>query len=77
MILCHNLGIDAYYGANIASLIGYTLSILVGLKLINHNKDISYKEAIDELIFKNIIEQDKVNKHKYYINKQVIIKTHK
>ena len=50
MILCHNLGIDAYYGANIASLIGYTLSILVGLKLINHNKDISYKESLIVLL---------------------------
>ena len=47
------------------------------MKFLNDHKDISYKEAIDQLIDKNIIERDKHNKHKYYINKQVIIKTHK
>ena len=47
------------------------------LKFLNDRKDISYKVAIDELIYKNIIEQDKFDKHKYYINKQIIIKTHK
>lgn len=47
------------------------------MKFLNDHKDISYKVAIDELIDKNIIERDKVNKHKYYVNKQVIIKTHK
>lgn len=47
------------------------------MKFLNDHKDISYKVAIDELIDKNIIERDKINKHKYYVNKQVIIKTHK
>lgn len=47
------------------------------MNFLNDHKDISYKVAIDELIDKNIIERDKINKHKYYINKQVIIKTHK
>lgn len=46
------------------------------IKYLNDHKDISYKEAIDELIFKNIIERDKVNKHKYYVNRLVIIKAH-
>jgi hypothetical protein len=47
------------------------------MKFLNDHKDISYKVAIDELIYKDIIERDKINKHKYYVNKQVIIKTHK
>ena len=47
------------------------------LKSLNDHKDISYKVAIEELIDKNIIEQDKIDKHKFYVNKQVIIKTHK
>lgn len=47
------------------------------INFMNDHKTISYKEGIDELIDKNIIERDKVNKHKYYVNKQVIIKTHK
>ena len=46
MILCSKIGIPAYYGANFASIIGYTLSILVGLKLINKDKKLSYKETI-------------------------------
>ena len=66
-IMCHydhNLGYIELYRANI-------------IKFLNDHRDISYKVAIDELIFKNIIEQDKANKHKYYVNKLVIIKTHK
>lgn len=47
------------------------------MKFLNDHKDISYKVAIDELIDKNIIERDKIDKHKYYVNKQIIIKTHK
>lgn len=47
------------------------------MKFLNDHKDISYKVAIDELIDKNIIERDKIDKHTYYVNKQVIIKTHK
>lgn len=47
------------------------------INFMNDHKTISYKEGIDELINKNIIERDKINKHKYYVNKQIIIKTHK
>lgn len=46
MVICGKIGIPAYYGANFASIIGYTLSILVGLKLINKDKKLSYKETI-------------------------------
>lgn len=46
MILCSKIGIPAYYGANFASIIGYTLSILVGLKLINKDRKLSYKETV-------------------------------
>lgn len=46
MILCNKIGLPAYYGANFASIIGYTLSILVGLKLINKDRKLSYKETV-------------------------------
>lgn len=46
MILFNKLGIPAYYGATTASLLSYGLSIIVGLKLINHEKNISYKQSI-------------------------------
>ncbi len=46
MILFNKIGIPAYYGATTASLISYALSIIVGLKLINKEKNISYKQSI-------------------------------
>lgn len=46
MILFNKIGIPAYYGATTASLISYALSIKVGLKLINKEKNISYKQSI-------------------------------
>lgn len=45
MLLCHKLGIGAYYGAMISSLIGYALSIAIGLHLINKEKTLSYKDT--------------------------------
>lgn len=54
MIICHKLGIGAYYGANIASIIGYTLSLLVGLKFINSEKKLSYKETY-KIVLKTLI----------------------
>lgn len=46
MIIFNKIGLPAYYGATTASLISYALSIIVGLKLINHDKNINYKQSI-------------------------------
>lgn len=46
MILFNKISLPAYYGATTASLISYALSIIVGLKLINKEKNISYKQSI-------------------------------
>lgn len=70
-ILCY---IMSNYDHNVGYIELYRQDII---KFLNDRKDISYKVAIDELIYKNIIEQDKIDKHKFYVNKQVIIKTHK
>lgn len=66
-IMCH-------YDYKIGYIELYRVNII---KFLNDHKDISYKVAIDELIDKHIIERDKIDKNKYYINKLVIIKTHK
>lgn len=54
MILFNKLNLPAYYGASVSSIIGYTTSTLIGLKYINKDKNISYKETI-KLIFKSLI----------------------
>lgn len=50
MILFHKIGIPAYYGATTASIISYALSILFGLRIINKENKISYKETIKTTI---------------------------
>lgn len=54
MILFNKLNLPAYYGASVSSIIGYTTSTLIGLKYINKDKNISYKETI-KVIFKILI----------------------
>lgn len=54
MILFNKLNLPAYYGASVSSIIGYTTSTLIGLKYINKDKNISYKETI-KVIFKSLI----------------------
>lgn len=46
MILFNKLGLPAYYGASTASIIGYSISIILGLNYINHEKNINYKESL-------------------------------
>ncbi len=46
MLLCNKLNIGPYYGAIIASTIGYIISILLGLKLVGNNEfKLNYKDT--------------------------------
>ena len=54
MILFHKLNLPAYYGASTASIIGYGTSILLGLKYVNQEKNINYKETLI-VILKSLI----------------------
>ena len=45
MLLFHKLNLPAYYGASTASIIGYGTSIFLGLKFVNQNKNINYKDT--------------------------------
>lgn len=46
MLLCHRIGIGAYYGAIISSTIGFIISITLGLKLVGNNEfSLNYKDT--------------------------------
>ena len=47
MIVCNYLGVGAYYGALIASFIGYSISIYVGLRTFNNGvHKVHYKDTV-------------------------------
>lgn len=46
MKLCHQVGLPTYYGATIASMIGYVLSITISLTYIKKKFHIDYRETI-------------------------------
>ena len=54
MILFNKLNLPTYYGASTASIIGYGTSILLGLKFVNQEKNINYKETLI-VILKSLI----------------------
>jgi O-antigen/teichoic acid export membrane protein len=50
MYLCNHLGIGAYYGAIFASLIGYSISIYVGLHAMSKEHKLSYKDTYKQVL---------------------------
>ena len=54
MIICNHFGIGAYYGAVLASFIGYSVSIYVGLKAFNGVHKINYKDTFIT-VFKTLV----------------------
>lgn len=45
MLLCNKIGIPAYYGASIATIIGFSIAVFIVLRKIKKYPDISYKET--------------------------------
>lgn len=54
MYLCNSLGIEAFYGAIISSIIGYSLSLAIGLISLHKKEGIKYKETFS-IIRRDII----------------------
>lgn len=54
MILFHHLGLDAFIGACVATIIGYTSSIILALVLLRKDHKLSYR-SVFELLFKILI----------------------
>jgi len=46
MIICHNLGIEAYYGAILATLIGYSISILIPFKTLKKEFKVKFDATL-------------------------------
>ena len=49
MYLFHNIGIDAYYGAIVATIIGYTISLIIPLISLKKEFNINFKDTIKKL----------------------------
>lgn len=70
MLICYKIGIGAYYGAVIASMIGYSLSIFIGIRLISkENKDNLMLGETVKLIFKFLVPSFAMIVVLYFVNK--------
>jgi len=49
MVLFHKIGIDAYYGAIIATIIGYTISLIIPLTFLKKEFNINFSETLKKL----------------------------
>ena len=49
MLLCNNIGIPAYLGALISSIIGYTCASIIALTIIKKEHKINYKETFESI----------------------------
>ena len=54
MLICHKIGLGAYYGAVITTLFSYSLSVYIGLKAITKEHGLKYQKTY-KLILKSLI----------------------